>query len=107
VLFLLDVAVRRLRLALLDLRRSAALQGARLLGRAQAVAGPAQARLLAAKGRVVVDTPTLSGRPGTTVQTPGTRAEPGPQRQVNQPASSAALSSRLLEAKKRAKPKSG
>lgn len=105
VLFLLDVAVRRLRLALLDIRRAGLLYGSRLLGRAQAATAPAHARLLAAKGRVVVDAPTLSGRPG--VQTTGASglSTDAAQTATTQPASSAALSSRLLEAKKRAKPK--
>jgi len=100
-LFLFDVALRRLRLALLDLRRSVALAAARLLGRAQEVAAPAQARLLAAKSRIVVETPTLSGRPGPP-QPRGTGAE-AVQAPISQPASASALSNRLLEAKKRAK----
>lgn len=100
VLFLLDIAVRRLRLALLDLRRAGAQAGARLLGRAQAVAAPAQARLLAAKGRIVVETPSLTGRAVTPPLSSRDSAAP-----TQQPASSSALSSRLLEAKKRAKPR--
>jgi hypothetical protein len=95
--------VRRLRLAVLDLRRSGALAAARLLGRAQSVAAPAQARLLAAKSRIVVETPSLSGRPGSPLEPPGSRGARAPQTQANQPASASALSSRLLEAKRRAK----
>jgi Mg-chelatase subunit ChlD len=106
VLFLLDVAIRRLRLAVLDIRRASARVGARLLGRAQAVAAPAQARLLAAKGRIVVETPTLSGRPGSTVETLDASGDMASQPRAHQPASASALGSRLLEAKKRAKPKS-
>jgi hypothetical protein len=98
LLFLFDIALRRLRLALLDLRRAGARVGARLLGKAQAVAAPAQARLLAAKGRIVVDTPTLTGRPG---QQPPASASHG-STPANQPTSASALSARLLEAKKRA-----
>jgi hypothetical protein len=101
MVFLLDVAVRRLRLAMLDLRQAGATIGARVVGRAQAVAAPAQARLLAAKDRIVVETPSLSGRATTS-----TRAGRGPgQAAANQPTTSAALSSRLLEAKRRAGPK--
>jgi hypothetical protein len=103
VLFLLDIAVRRLRLALLDMRRVAVLHGARLLGRAQAVAAPAQARLLAAKSRITVDTPTLSGRAQPPPPAGGKRVGDAPQAGGAQPTSSAALSSRLLEAKRRAK----
>ena len=103
LLFLFDVAVRRLRLAVLDLRRSGVLAAARLLGRAQSVAAPAQARLLAAKSRIVVETPSLSGRPGSPLEPPGSRGARTPQTQPNQPASASALSSRLLEAKRRAK----
>jgi hypothetical protein len=103
ILFLLDVAVRRLRLALLDVRRGSAALGARLVGRAQAVAAPAQARLLAAKSRITVETPTLSGRAGAAGSTHTGRGEGQPA--ANQPASSSVLSSRLLEAKRRAQPK--
>jgi hypothetical protein len=102
LLFLLDVAVRRLRLALLDIRRGSLALGARLVGRAQSVVAPAQARLLAAKSRIVVDTPTLSGRAGAAGSTRRARGE---GQTANQPASSSVLSSRLLEAKRRAKPK--
>ena len=99
-LFLLDVAVRRLRLALLDIRRAALQFGARAVGRAQLAAAPAQARLLAAKSRIVVETPTLSGAPRPQATAGRTDAEGRPV--SPQAASSAALSSRLLEAKRRA-----
>lgn len=102
-LFLFDVAIRRLRLALLDLRRSGALAMTRVLGRAQAVVAPAQARLLAAKSRVVVETPSLASRPGDSASTSRARAEALSPGASSQPLSSSALSSRLLEAKKRAK----
>jgi hypothetical protein len=100
LLFLFDIALRRLRLALLDLRQAGAQVAARLLGTAQAVAGPAQTRLLAAKDRIVVDTPTLTGQPGQQPPSSGTRAATSSS-PANQPASASALSTRLLEAKKR------
>jgi Mg-chelatase subunit ChlD len=103
MLFLFDVALRRLRLALLDLRRSGAAAMARALGRVEAVVAPAQARLLAAKGRIVVDTPSLAGRPGDNATLSGAPGDPTSSAASSQPSSSAALSSRLLEAKKRAK----
>jgi Ca-activated chloride channel homolog len=101
LLFLFDIALRRLRLALLDLRQAGAQVAARLLGTAQAVAGPAQTRLLAAKDRIVVDTPTLTGQPGQQPPSSGTRAASSSTPAANQPASASALSTRLLEAKKR------
>jgi Mg-chelatase subunit ChlD/uncharacterized membrane protein len=102
LLFLFDVALRRLRLALLDIRRASVRFGARLLGQAQAVAAPAQARLLAAKSRIVVETPTLTGRPGQQqIPTVSNRAAANTQAPTGQPASATALSTRLLEAKKR------
>jgi hypothetical protein len=104
-LFLLDVAVRRLRLALLDLRRAAVDRGYELLGRAQVVVAPAQARLLAAKNRIAVDTPLLSGRPGSQLTGTTNRIEGDADQTASQPSSSAVLSSRLLEAKKRANQK--
>src|SRR2546425_12508026 len=61
-LFLLDVAVRRLRLALIDLRRWGYDRGASLLGRAQAVTAPAPARLRAAQNRIGVRKTPVSGR---------------------------------------------
>jgi hypothetical protein len=102
LLFLFDIALRRLRLALLDIRRAGLRVGARLLGQAQAVAAPAQARLLAAKGRIVVETPTLTGRPGQQqIPTTSNRAAANTQAPAAQPTSATALSTRLLEAKKR------
>jgi Mg-chelatase subunit ChlD len=100
LLLLFDVALRRLRLALLDFRRAGERVGGELLGRAQAVITPAQERLLAAKERVIVETPTLSGR--ATPPTP--RADGGrqpPSAERPQPGSASALSNRLLEAKRR------
>lgn len=105
LLFFLDITVRRLRLGVGDLGHTLGRVVARLLGRAQSAVAPAQARLLAAKNRLVVETPPIALRRS---------AAPGPRTVSREdsatpagagagPASSAALSSRLLEAKRRAR----
>ena len=107
LLFLFDIALRRLRLALLDLRRAGVQAGARLLGKAQAVAAPAQARLLAAKDRIVVDTPTLTGRPGQQTPPSVTRAAASSTPAANQPASASALSTRVARGEEAGRPRVG
>jgi uncharacterized membrane protein len=96
LLFLFDVAARRLRMSWMDAQIAWGYVLDRWLGRAQQVAAPAASRLLAAKGRIIV----ASGGPpdgegvGTLAggQAPGSRS-----------ASTTALGARLLDAKKRAR----
>ncbi|MFN8524021.1 MAG: VWA domain-containing protein [Chloroflexota bacterium] len=95
VLFIFDVAVRRLRLGWLDAQLAWRYALDRVFGRARQVAAPAASRLLAAKGRISVDA-AARARAGQTAAGPS-----GPVGGRTQ--SSSALGARLLDAKRRAR----
>ncbi len=98
LLFLFDVAARRLRLGWMDAERAWAYVLDNWLGRAQRAAAPAAAKLLAAKARISIETPGLPGsRRGADPSAVGGAVAASSRTQ-----SSSALGSRLLEAKKRA-----
>jgi uncharacterized membrane protein/Mg-chelatase subunit ChlD len=108
LLFVFDVAARRLRLGWMDAERAWAYVLDHWLGRARLAAAPAASRLLAAKGRISIE--------GTALVT-GRRAAVGRNGEQNvgataaaagasRTASSSALGARLLDAKRRAGPTS-
>jgi hypothetical protein len=103
VLLLLDIALRRLRLTPANLQWAIAHAVTRLLGRAHSIAAPAQAGLVAAKDRIAVAAPSGPIRPGPRSSGDGSGRDGAQSPPVSQPASSTALGSRLLEAKKRAR----
>ena len=104
LLFIFDVAARRLRLGWMDAERAWAYVLDTWLGRARLVAAPAAARLLAAKGRISIEGSGLAAsRRGATARdgaAPASAAAAGSSRT----ASSSALGARLLDAKRRAGP---
>ena len=104
LLFMFDVAARRLRLGWMDAERAWAYVLDTWLGRARLAAAPAAARLLAAKGRISIEGGGLAaGRRGAAArQRPAaaSAAAAGSSRT----ASSSALGARLLDAKRRAGP---
>ena len=106
LLFVFDVAARRLRLGWMDAERAWAYVLDSWLGRARQVAAPAATRLLAAKGRISIEgTALVTGRRGPN----GRNGEANVGATVAgsaRTASSSALGARLLDAKKRAGPAS-
>jgi uncharacterized membrane protein len=105
LLFVFDVAARRLRLGWMDAERAWAYILDTWLGRARLAAAPAASRLLAAKGRISIEGTALvtgrrtaNGRPGDA--NVGATAAAASSRT----ASSSALGARLLDAKRRAGP---
>lgn len=105
LLFIFDVAARRLRLGWMDAERAWAYVLDNWLGRARLAAAPAAARLLAAKGRISIDGGGLAaGRRGAAARnSPGAAATAVASTRT---ASSSALGARLLTAKRRAGPAS-
>ncbi len=102
LLFVFDVAARRLRLGWMDARRAWAWLDERWLRRAQRAAAPAASKLLAAKGRISIEATGFgTGRsdrfPARGAAGVGTTAAAAARTQ-----SSSALGARLLDAKKRA-----
>ena len=105
LLFLFDVAARRLRLGWMDAERAWTYVLDNWLGRARQAAVPAASRLLAAKGRISIEgTALVTGRRGGAGRNGeanvGAAATAGSART----ASSSALGARLLDAKRRAGP---
>ena len=104
LLFVFDVAARRLRLGWMDAERAWAYVLDHWLGRAKLAAAPAAARLLAAKGRISIESGGLAaGRRGAAANRNGPAAA-GATATSSRTASSSALGARLLDAKKRAGP---
>lgn len=103
LLFIFDVAARRLRLGWMDAEQAWAYVLDNWLGRARLAAAPAAARLLAAKGRISIEGGGLAaGRRGAAAQSGPATA--GAAATSSRTASSSALGARLLTAKKRAGP---
>ncbi|MCC6174387.1 MAG: VWA domain-containing protein [Chloroflexi bacterium] len=104
LLFVFDVAARRLRFGWMEVERAWAYVLDNWLGRARRAAAPAASRLLAAKSRIAIEpTGLVNGRRGAAARgsaPPGTAVAAGSART----ASSSALGARLLDAKKRAGP---
>jgi hypothetical protein len=107
LLFIFDVAARRLRLGWMDAERAWAYVLDHWLGRAQRVAAPAAAKLLAAKRRISIEAGGLAAerRAESARGTPAAGATAVAA--TPQPRSSSALGARLLDAKKRATPGEG
>jgi Ca-activated chloride channel family protein len=104
LLFVFDVAARRLRLGWMDAERAWAYVLDNWLGRARLAAAPAAARLLAAKGRISIEGGGLAaGRRGAAASRNGPAAA-GAAAASSRTASSSALGARLLDAKRRAGP---
>lgn len=103
LLFVFDVAARRLRLGWMDAERAWAYVLDTWLGRARQAAAPAASRLLAAKGRISIEGAGLAaGRRGAAGRTgPAAGAASAGSART---ASSSALGARLLDAKRRASP---
>jgi len=102
LLFVFDVAARRLRLGWMDAHAAWAYVLDTWLGRARQATAPAAAKLLAAKGRISIESDGFRGRRGT-----GDRGGPAAIGAVqaataSRTSSSSALGARLLDAKKRA-----
>jgi Ca-activated chloride channel homolog len=102
LLFVFDVAARRLRLGWMDAERAWAFVLDHWLGRAQRAAAPAAAKLLAAKSRISIETSSQALRQGG-ADPRGGRADAGAVVAARS-RSSSALGARLLDAKKRATP---
>jgi Mg-chelatase subunit ChlD/uncharacterized membrane protein len=104
LLFVFDVAARRLRLGWMDAERAWAYVLDTWLGRARQAAAPAASRLLAAKGRISIEgTALVTGRRGAA----GRNGEASVGATVagsSRTVSSSALGARLLDAKRRAGP---
>ena len=98
VLFVFDVAARRLRMGWMDLERARVYLAERWLGRARLATAPAASKLLAAKGRISIESGGFGrgGRSGAAGPATATASA------ATQPRSSSVLGSRLLDAKKRA-----
>ena len=104
LLFMFDVAARRLRLGWMDAERAWAYVLDNWLGRARLAAAPAAARLLAAKGRISIEAGGLAaGRRGAAASRNGPAAASA-MAASSRTASSSALGARLLDAKRRAGP---
>lgn len=104
LLFIFDVAARRLRLGWMDAERAWSYVLDTWLGRARLAAAPAAARLLAAKGRISIEGGGLAaGRRGAAARN-GPASASGAVAGSSRTASSSALGARLLDAKKRAGP---
>jgi hypothetical protein len=104
LLFVFDVAARRLRLGWMDAERAWAYVLDHWLGRARLAAAPAAARLLAAKGRISIEGGGLAaGRRGAAARN-GPAAAGATAAASSRTASSTALGARLLDAKRRAGP---
>jgi Mg-chelatase subunit ChlD/uncharacterized membrane protein len=104
LLFVFDVAARRLRLGWMDAERAWAYVLDNWLGRARLAAAPAAARLLAAKGRISIEGGGLvAGRRGAAARN-GPAAAGAAAVASSRTASSSALGARLLDAKRRAGP---
>jgi hypothetical protein len=105
LLFVFDVAARRLRLGWMDAERAWAYVLDTWLGRARLAAAPAAARLLAAKGRISIEGGGLAaGRRGAAARNGPAAASAATAAGSSRTASSSALGARLLTAKKRAGP---
>jgi Ca-activated chloride channel family protein len=105
LLFMFDVAARRLRLGWMDAERAWAYVLDNWLGRARLAAAPAAARLLAAKGRISIEGGGLmAGRRGAAARNGPAEAGAAVAGASSRTASSSALGARLLDAKKRAGP---
>ncbi|MCC7371709.1 MAG: VWA domain-containing protein [Chloroflexi bacterium] len=103
LLFLFDVAARRLRLGWMDAELAWSYVLDNWLGRAKLAAAPAASRLLAAKGRISIEGGGLAaGRRGAAARNGPATA--GSAVASSRTASSSALGARLLTAKKRAGP---
>jgi Ca-activated chloride channel family protein len=104
LLFMFDVAARRLRLGWMDAERAWSYVLDTWLGRARLAAAPAAARLLAAKGRISIEAGGLAaGRRGAAARN-GPASAGAAVTGSSRTASSSALGARLLDAKKRAGP---
>jgi hypothetical protein len=107
LLFVFDVAARRLRLGWMDAERAWAYVLDSWLGRARQAAAPAASRLLAAKGRISIEgTALVTGRRGANGRN-GDAKVGGAAAASSRTASSSAMGARLLDAKRRAGPTSG
>ncbi|MFN8635968.1 MAG: VWA domain-containing protein [Chloroflexota bacterium] len=105
LLFIFDVAARRLRLGWMDAERAWAYLLDNWLGRARLAAAPAAARLLAAKGRISIEGGGLAaGRRGAAARNGPAAAGAAMAAGSSRTASSSALGARLLTAKRRAGP---
>ena len=106
LLFVFDVAARRLRLGWMDAERAWAYVEERWLGRAQRAAAPVAAKLLAAKGRISLEGAGFAGG-GRVDDARGGPAAVGSTTAAaaSRTQSSSALGARLLDAKKRAAPR--
>jgi hypothetical protein len=104
LLFVFDVAARRLRLGWMDAERAWAYVLDSWLGRARQAAVPAASRLLAAKGRISIEgTALVTGRRGAGGRN-GEASVAATASGSARTASSSALGARLLDAKRRAGP---
>ncbi len=107
LLFLFDVAARRLRLGWMDAERAWAHVLDNWLGRARRAAAPAAAKLLAAKSRISIEAAGFAdGRRGEAARASPSAAGSAQAVGEAQPRSSSVLGARLLDAKKRAAPRS-
>jgi Mg-chelatase subunit ChlD/uncharacterized membrane protein len=105
LLFIFDVAARRLRLGWMDAERAWSYVLDEWLGRARLAAAPAAARLLAATGRISIEGAGLAaGRRGAAARNGPASASAAVAAGSSRTASSSALGARLLDAKKRAGP---
>jgi Mg-chelatase subunit ChlD len=103
LLFVFDVAARRLRLGWMDAQVAWGYVLDHWLGRARQATAPAAAKLLAAKGRISIESDGFNGRRGAA----GARGAPAnvgatATATAARTSSSSALGARLLDAKKRA-----
>jgi hypothetical protein len=105
LLFMFDVAARRLRLGWMDAERAWAYVLDNWLGRAKLAAAPAASRLLAAKGRISIEGGGLmAGRRGAAARNGPAEAGAAVAGASSRTASSSALGARLLDAKRRVGP---
>jgi uncharacterized membrane protein/Mg-chelatase subunit ChlD len=103
LVFLLDVAARRLRLGWMDAHDAWAYVLDHWLGRGHLVTGPAAAKLLRAKGRIAIAGSGLRmGRSGVVSRAGTSAAEPSRSPAGGRTASSSAMGARLLDARRRA-----
>jgi len=108
LLFMFDVAARRLRLGWMDAELAWAYVLDNWLGRAKLAAAPAASRLLAAKGRISIEGGGLmAGRRGAAARNGPAEAGAAVAGGSSRTASSSALGARLLDAKRRAGPGAG
>ena len=103
-LFVFDVAARRLRLGWMDAHYAWAYVLDHWLGRARQATAPAAAKLLAAKGRISIESDGFHGRRGAGAKDGPAAVGAGGAATTARTSSSSALGARLLDAKKRAGP---